>query len=79
MEDIKVKLSSGQTAQVSVSSAALGSGVMVVQRFGDRAKESTVTCTCTDASGKTYSTTKECSGNSPTCDCSTPSSPKITC
>lgn len=73
-----MSLANGQTAEVSISAASQGNGVVVAHKFG-KAGESTVTCTCTDASGKTYTTTKECSGNSPTCDCSTPSSPKITC
>lgn len=44
-----------------------------------RILSTTVTCICT-SNGKTYSTTKDCPSNQGNlCDCSTPTSPSITC
>lgn len=79
MKNVKLDLPRGETVDVTVASASSGTGVMVVQRFGSsQAGSTTVTCSCTD-NGKTYTTTKECPGTNNTCDCSTPSKPKITC
>jgi hypothetical protein len=43
--------------------------------------EGTKTCTCSCTSGgKTYTASKTCKSTSnPSCDCSTPTSPKVTC
>lgn len=80
MNSVNVDLGSAGKAEVEVSPASPGSGVVISQKFTatDGTLSTTVTCTCTDG-GKTYSTSKSCPNGNNTCDCSTPSSPKITC
>lgn len=81
MSPIKFDLAGGGNVEVEVRQASPGSGVVLSQKFttSDGTASTTVTCTCTDAAGKTHSTTKSCSNGNNTCDCSTPSSPKIAC
>ena len=65
-------------AEITVTAAEGGEGTGITQRF-EGAESVTVTCTCT-SDGKTYSTTKTCpSGNNNTCDCSSPTNPRIIC
>ena len=78
MKTVQIDLANGAKADISVAPASSGNGVVVVQKF-PHTDSATVTCTCIDGN-KTYTTTAQCasiSGN--TCDCSTPSSPRVTC
>ena len=78
---MKFNLQGGGSVDVEVSQCLGGNGVTVSQRFTatDGTESTTVTCTCWDSAGHSYSTTKQCPDGNNTCDCSTPSSPKITC
>lgn len=80
MNSLKVDLGHAGKAEVDVSPALSGSGVVISQKFTavDGTLSTTVTCTCTDQ-GKTYSTSKSCPNGNNNCDCSTPSKPKINC
>lgn len=73
---------SGASVRVEVGEASPGDGVVVSHHFtaSNGAQSTHVTCTCSDsATGKSYSTSKDCPNGNNTCDCSTPSSPKIYC
>ena len=80
MSSARIDLGREGNVEVEVSAASPGAGVVVSQKFtaSDGKTSTTVTCTCT-SNGHTYSTTKDCPNGNNTCDCSTPSSPKITC
>jgi hypothetical protein len=67
-----------QRATVTIKAAVGGNGVGITQAFEDVTNSVTVTCTC-HSGNQTYSTTTTCPGNNNTCDCSTPSSPRIIC
>ena len=81
MQATELEFSSGGKVQIDVAPASKGDGVIINQHFttSSGTKSTTVTCTCTDANGGTHSTTKQCPNGNNTCDCSTPSSPKIIC
>lgn len=65
-------------AEVTVKPAVGGLGIAISQKFVEIPDSYTVTCTCTDG-GKAYSTTTTCAGGNNTCDCSTPTSPRVIC
>ncbi|MDO7207205.1 hypothetical protein Q5M48_03260 [Acinetobacter nosocomialis] len=80
MNSLKIDLGDAGKAEIDISPAFSGSGVVISQKFIaiDGTLSTTVTCTCTDQ-GNTYSTSKSCANGNNTCDCSTPSNPRIIC
>jgi hypothetical protein len=68
---------------LTVKSTEVKSGVLTVTQVKSKGKalgDRTVTCTCTDANGVSYSSTTQCpDGSNGSCDCSNPSSPVAGC
>lgn len=82
MNSLSFDRDDGGKVVVESDAASAGNGHAVTERMiaADGSTESvTVTCTCWDSAGNKYSTTKQCPKEGNTCDCSTPSSPTITC
>ena len=78
MQNFQIEMANGKKAEITVSPASAGDGVLVVQTFAN-IETTTVTCTCT-SDGKTYTTTKQCANAGDSfCDCRTPTNPTITC
>lgn len=76
----KVQLNSGGTVEVETNEASNGEGFLTSAHYTSKVgvQSTTVTCTCYDH-GNSWSTTKSCPNGNNTCDCTTPSSPTISC
>lgn len=81
-KSFQVKLKNGGTVKIDVQACLSGNGVALYTNFTapDGTATTTVTCTCWDPSGESFSISKVCpSGADSTCDCGTPGSPRVTC
>jgi hypothetical protein len=81
-KSFQIKLNNGGNVKIDIQACSSGNGVAIYCNFTapDGSASTTITCTCWDASGESYSTSKVCpSGADSTCDCGVPERPKVAC